>query len=65
MPAVWAWRGYTEQNGLAGWFLGGVFAPVFASHYAATRMSAAERPGVARLSLPDGALETSLWLKRR
>lgn len=64
-PERWAWRGYTEQNGLAGWFLGGAFAPVFASHYAVTRMDAPSRPGAARLPLPGGALETSLWLKRR
>ncbi len=63
-PPHWAWRGYTEQNALAGWLLGGACAPIFASHYALTRMGAAGRPGVARLPLPEGALETSLWLKR-
>ncbi len=63
-PPHWAWRGYTEQNALAGWLLGGAFAPVFASHYALTRMSAADRPAAARLPLPEGALETSLWLRR-
>jgi predicted O-methyltransferase YrrM len=63
-PPEWAWRGYTEQNGLAGWILGGGYAPVFASHYALTRMDAAGRPGIARLPLPQGAFETSLWLRR-
>ncbi|MDH3667154.1 MAG: class I SAM-dependent methyltransferase [Paracoccaceae bacterium] len=63
-PPQWAWRGYTEQNALAGWILGGAYAPVFASHYALTRMGAAQRPGVARLPLPEEALETSLWLQR-
>ena len=64
-PEAWAWRGYTEQNGLGGWILGGAFEPVFASHYAVTRMGAAGRPGVAALPLPEGARETSLWLRRR
>ncbi|MEO1494347.1 MAG: class I SAM-dependent methyltransferase [Pseudomonadota bacterium] len=63
-PEDWAWRGYTEQNGLAGW-LHGVFEIVFASHYAVTRMAAAARPGVAALPMPEGARETSLWLRRR
>jgi predicted O-methyltransferase YrrM len=63
-PPEWAWRGYTEQNGLAGWLLGGAYQPVFSSHYALTRMSAAARPGIARLGLPEGAFETSLWLRR-
>jgi len=63
-PAGWAWRGYTEQNGLAGWILGRAFQPVFASHYALTRMDADLRPGIAALPLPGGAVETSLWLRR-
>jgi predicted O-methyltransferase YrrM len=63
-PETWEWRGYTEQNGLAGWILGGGYAPVFSSHYALTRMGAAERSEIAGLALPKGALETSLWLRR-
>ena len=63
-PPEWDWRGYTEQNGLAGWILGGGYEAVFASHYALTRMGAAARPGLARLALPEGAFETSLWLRR-
>lgn len=63
-PAEWAWRGYTEQHALSGWILGGAYQPVFASHYALTRMGAARRPGVAALPLPPGAFETSLWLRR-
>jgi predicted O-methyltransferase YrrM len=63
-PADWAWRGYTEQNGLSGWFLGGAYRPIFASHYALTRMEAAARPGVSGLACPKGARETSLWLRR-
>lgn len=63
-PAHWAWRGYSEQNGLTGWVLGGAFRPVFASAYAVSRMGAAARPGLAALPLPDGALETSFWMER-
>ena len=63
-PSTWEWRGYTEQNGLAGWILGGGCEVVFSSHYALTRMDAAARLGLARLPLPDGAFETSLWLRR-
>ena len=59
-PEAWAWRGYTEQNGLAPWLFGGCEI-VFSSHYAATRLGAA---GLTELPLPEGALETSLWLRR-
>ncbi len=63
-PPAWQWRGYTEQNGLAGWILGGGCEVVFASHYALTRMDAASRPAIASLPLMRGAFETSLWLRR-
>jgi len=63
-PPEWEWRGYTEQNGLAGWIVGGAYVPVFSSQYALSRMKAAARPGLARLPLPEGAFETSLWLRR-
>jgi len=63
-PADWAWRGYTEQCGLAGWLAGGAYRPIWASHFARTRMGAAEAPGIAGLPLPEGAFESSLWLVR-
>ena len=63
-PKGWAWRGYTEQLGLGGWIAGGGCEVLFASRYALTRMNAAARPGLARLPLPEGAQETSLWLER-
>lgn len=63
-PRAWAWRGYTEQLGLGGWLAGGGCRIVFASHYALTRMRAAERPGLAALRLMPRARETSLWLAR-
>lgn len=58
-PAIWGWRGYTEQLGLAGWLMG-AYEVVFSSHYAVTRMDADPD-----LPLPEGAHETSLWLRRR
>jgi hypothetical protein len=63
-PLEWDWRGYTEQNGLAGWILGGAFETLFSSHYALTRMKAAARPAITALPLPESAFETSLWLRR-
>lgn len=63
-PTAWGWRGYTEQLGLGGWIAGGGCRILFASRHALTRMGAAERPAVAALPLPEGALETSLWLER-
>lgn len=63
-PPAWEWRGYTEQIGLAPLLLGGVDV-VFSSHFALTRMAAAGRPGIAGLPLMEGALETSLWMRRR
>ena len=63
-PEDWAWRGYTEQNGLSGWLYGGADI-LFSSHYAITRMDAALRSGLRDLPMPDEARETSLWLIRR
>lgn len=62
-PEDWAWRGYSEQNGLAGWLVGGAYALEFSSHYAVTRMKAGERPGLRRLPSPRSH-EASLWLRR-
>lgn len=61
-PADWAWRGYTEQNAVAPLLLGAAEI-VFSSHYALTRMDAART--VADLPIPEGAFETSLWLRRK
>ncbi|MBK0398983.1 class I SAM-dependent methyltransferase [Limibaculum sp. M0105] len=63
-PVAWEWRGYTEQTGLAGWLASGAYKPIWASHFARTRMGAAEAPGVADLPMPEGAFESSLWLVR-
>ncbi|SET73144.1 class I SAM-dependent methyltransferase [Oceanicella actignis] len=62
-PPEWAWRGYNEQNALAGWILGGALRPIFSSRYALTRMQAARRPALAALPW-TGAPESALWLER-
>ncbi len=63
-PAAWAWRGYNEQQAIAGLLLGG-FELVFASHWVRTRLAHRLGPVASRLPLAPGARETSLWLKRR
>jgi predicted O-methyltransferase YrrM len=64
-PEAWAWRGYNEQLALPAMILGG-YAPLFSSRYAVTRMADRLAQSVAaRLPVPDGAYETSLWLEKR
>ncbi|MFH6782524.1 MULTISPECIES: class I SAM-dependent methyltransferase [Methylobacterium] len=61
-PASWAWRGYNEQLVVGALLQGGAWAPLFASRILAGR----PLDGVlARLPLPPGAFETSLWLRKR
>jgi hypothetical protein len=65
-PQAWAWRGYNEQLAVPALILGGGYEPLFASRYAVTRMpDRVARSVVARLPLPDGAFESSLWLEKR
>lgn len=62
---AWHWRGYNEQQSAAALLAGGGFRPLFASHYAATRMADTVADSVAgRLPLVDGTPETSLWLEK-
>ena len=64
-PPAWAWRGYNEQLAVAALLAAGGYRPLFASHYAATRMAeAVARSAAADLPLIDGALESSLWLEK-
>ncbi|SLN20113.1 class I SAM-dependent methyltransferase [Oceanibacterium hippocampi] len=65
-PPAWAWRGYNEQQGVAPLLAGGGFDLVFASHYVRSRMGGAlaARPA-GRIPLLEGALESSLWLRKR
>ena len=57
-PAEWAWRRYNEQEAVAP-LIGARYALEFASH------AAGKLNGVlARLPLKDGAVESSLWLRK-
>jgi len=62
-PADWKWRGYTEQNGLSGWFMGGAYEVDFASHFAATRLDAVSH--VAHLPRHELAIDASLWMVKK
>jgi predicted O-methyltransferase YrrM len=64
-PEAWAWRGYNEQQGLMGLLTDG-WDILFSSRYAVTRLmeEVAASPAAA-LPLPEGAWESSLWLRRR
>ena len=64
-PVTWEWRGYNEQQGVAGLLQGNGYEILFASHYVASRMAAElENSIVGKLELPDGAVESSLWLRK-
>jgi hypothetical protein len=65
-PEAWAWRGYNEQLVVGALLQGGAFEILFASRYAATRMAGRVASGVlGGLPLVPGALESSLWLRKR
>ena len=61
-PKGWEWRGYTEQNALGGWMMGGAYEVEFAGAYAVTRMGALSH--VAGLSRHPEAIDSSLWMRR-
>jgi hypothetical protein len=58
-PADWAWRGYNEQNAVAGLLAGTGFALEWGSAYVRQAMAAE------KFDMPPGALESSLWLVKR
>lgn len=60
-PGAWAWRRYNEQEAVAA--LLDDFELEFSSH--GTRKRGALPPVLERLPLPPGALESSLWLRKR
>ncbi|KMO20072.1 class I SAM-dependent methyltransferase [Methylobacterium indicum] len=64
-PASWAWRGYNEQLLVGALLQGGAYAPLFASRYVVAQTGWALDGILARLPLPAGAFETSLWLRKR
>lgn len=65
-PPHWAWRGYNEQNAVANLLTSGGYSVDWASHYA-VETGLLDGPGgeaIRALPLPDGAVETSLWLTK-
>lgn len=64
-PPAWGWRGYNEQQVLPGLLLGGVWRPLFASHFMASREAAAVAGGiVGRLPHAPESIPASLWLEK-
>jgi len=64
-PKAWDWRGYNEQQAVALLLSSGAYEPLFASHYAATRLAAAiEATVLARLPAVTTAHPASLWLRK-
>lgn len=65
-PTGWAGRGYNEQVTVAALLLSPAWRIDFASHYAVTRLAdAVASSAVGHLPLVAGALESSLWLRKR
>lgn len=64
-PEAWRWRGYNEQLGVAALLHGGGWRLRWSSHWVATRMAGElAATVVARLPLPAGAVESSLWIEK-
>ena len=64
-PRIWGWRQYNEQLGVAALITSGRYTPEFSSAYLVTkRPQSLAKSVIARLPLPDGAFETSLWLRK-
>ena len=64
-PSEWAWRGYNEQQAVAALLQGGAYEVVFASAFARAAMgNEVSGTVVGRLPMPDGAFESSLWLRK-
>jgi hypothetical protein len=64
-PAAWAWRRYSEQRAVAPLLSGGGYAIEFASAWTLTRRKHLVQRGViSRLPLVQGAIESSLWLRK-
>lgn len=64
-PSSWSWRGYNEQLAVAALASGGGYAVEFASAYLVSRHPSWLSRGIlARLPLPEGARESSLWLRK-
>lgn len=64
-PSSWQWRGYNEQSAIATLLQGRSYQVVFSSYFAASRMANNVSNSVlGQLERADGAMETSLWLRK-
>ena len=63
-PEHWSWRRYNEQAAVSALIERNVFKVDFSSHATVTRQPEALAGVLARLPLPEGALESSLWLTK-
>lgn len=63
-PESWTWRGYNEQTVVGALLQGGAYELVFASHWAGRNLPDQTRAAVGWLPLAEGAVETSLWLRK-
>jgi predicted O-methyltransferase YrrM len=65
-PSNWEWRGYNEQNAVAALLTCGQYQILAANQFARSQMSETVTAIFSDLPpVPSGALETSLWLKKR
>ncbi len=64
-PASWDWRGYNEQLGVLPLLGTGGWEPVFACHFAVSRMAdEVAASAVGGVELPDEAIESAFWLRK-
>jgi hypothetical protein len=63
-PAAWTWRRYNEQAAVASLIESNIFTVDFASHALVSRSPEKISGVLARLPLPAGAIESSLWLTK-
>ncbi len=64
-PESWTWRGYNEQLPVSLLLSGGVWRPLWSSHWIASRHSDRLKQGaLSAIPLPEGAHESALWLER-
>ena len=63
-PEHWSWRRYNEQAAVSALIERDVLKVDFSSHAIVTRQPEALVGVLARLPLPEGALESSLWLTK-
>ncbi|MEQ9346447.1 MAG: class I SAM-dependent methyltransferase [Thalassospira sp.] len=65
-PEIWQWRGYNEQQGVASLLAGNGFEILWSSAYATTRLDDLIEGSIANgIHIPEGAHETSLWLRKK